>query len=193
MKVIKYTFLNYIPLIFGILVMLAGIISFFDDKNVGVALVRFLISLIIYVYFMSRALRKEYVKAPIILGIIITLLGVLGLLVSYDKKYIVVYYSFFIVGAATSIAFIYKSYQRRCKNCGKWNALVEINREIIDKEDTVIKKNLRETRRDSKGHVFQTIDREVVVPAYRLTYEVTDECRYCHEIYTYEDTEKVEK
>lgn len=171
--------------------MLGGFIGWVDKGKGGGT--PFLIGLIIYVYFMNKALQKEYIKAPIILGIILLLLGGLTLILNKKNEDKIISYFILIIGSVTSIAFIYKSYQRRCKNCGKWNALVEIDRKIINKEDTFIIKKLTERRRDSKGHVYQTIDKEVNVPAYRITYKVTDECKYCGKTYQYEDVEKVEK
>jgi hypothetical protein len=74
---------------------------------------------------------------------------------------------------------VYKilSYRRRrkCKHCGRWNAMRETGTYCVDKKAKKIKEELK--TRDGKGNVIRS--REVLVDATTYFYETHRKCKYC--------------
>ena len=69
------------------------------------------------------------------------------------------------------------SYRRRrkCKHCGRWNAMRETGTYCVDKKAKKIKEELK--TRDGKGNVIRS--REVLVDATTYFYETHRKCKYC--------------
>ena len=91
-----------------------------------------------------------------------------------------VYYPWiFIAFICLVLYFIYRSYKKRCKQCGKWNAMVESDSEVVSREQTNIKKTLTDVTRDSKGQAVRKRSKEVYIPGTKTRYRITETCKYC--------------
>ena len=129
---------------------------------------------------------------PMIVGILLALFGGMGLIAAEDKTL----FGILLGGGIVHIIFasIFNgARKRKCDTCGKWNALSEIKRDLISKEETYITKTLTDKRKNSQGQVVETIERHVVVPGYKMIYEVREECKFCRQVYVHEETKNIEK
>ena len=91
---------------------------------------------------------------------------------------------FAVISAALIITAIVaiKLHSKRCKRCGKWNALQVIKVEELEKRKVMIKTILEETHRNSEGEVIETVEKEALAPAIRVYYGVNKKCKFCGHI-----------
>jgi ribosomal protein S14 len=96
--------------------------------------------------------------------------------------------SYAIIFAVISAALIITAviainlHSKRCKRCGKWNALQVIKVEEFERQKVTIKKILEETHRNVEGEVIETVEKEVLAPAIRVYYRVNKRCKFCGRI-----------
>ena len=106
---------------------------------------------------------------------------------SLRKSYMYILY--YIIGIITGyiiLAGIISSFNNRCQKCGKWNALYEVDKELLEK----LKSNMRKTAYTRyKDH---TTKREYIVPATLFRYKITKKCKYCGDTTTTIVSEKYE-
>ncbi|GJH40806.1 hypothetical protein RCZ04_13560 [Capnocytophaga sp. HP1101] len=80
-----------------------------------------------------------------------------------------------ILGTIILLFIISDRYSKKCRSCGKWNAMVRYHTKIVGRRRTVITE-IRKTR-NGEGKVIRT--QEVDVPATVTDYEVHRRCKYC--------------
>ena len=97
-----------------------------------------------------------------------------GGLTEEDKKRIF-HFIFFAIGVYIIYRIIAYRYRRKCRHCGRWNAMRITEERCVDQKESRIKETL--TKRDDKGNVIST--REVYVPATTYFYETHRKCKYC--------------
>jgi len=66
-------------------------------------------------------------------------------------------------------------HDRKCTECGNWNAMVSIGKELVDEKQSTIKKI--EKVKNKKGEVIRT--KEKFVPATIYIYNIHRKCKYC--------------
>ena len=97
-----------------------------------------------------------------------------GGLTEEDKKRIF-HFIFFAIGVYIIYRIIAYRYRRKCRHCGRWNAMRITEERCVDQKESRIKETLK--KRDDKGNVIST--REVYVPATTYFYETHRKCKYC--------------
>ena len=97
-----------------------------------------------------------------------------GGLTEEDKKRIF-HFIFFAIGGYIIYRIIAYRYRRKCRHCGRWNAMRITEERCVDQKESRIKETLK--KRDDKGNVIST--REVYVPATTYFYETHRKCKYC--------------
>ena len=97
-----------------------------------------------------------------------------GGLTEEDKKRIF-HFIFFAIGVYIIYRIIAYRYRRKCRHCGRWNAMRITEERCVDQKESRIKETLK--KRDGKGNVIST--REVYVPATTYFYETHRKCKYC--------------
>ena len=97
-----------------------------------------------------------------------------GGLTEEDKKRIF-HFIFFAIGVYIIYRRIAYRYRRKCRHCGRWNAMRITEERCVDQKESRIKETLK--KRDGKGNVIST--REVYVPATTYFYETHRKCKYC--------------
>ena len=97
-----------------------------------------------------------------------------GGLTEEDKKRIF-HFIFFAIGVYIIYRIIAYRYRRKCRHCGRWNAMRITEERCVDQKESRIKETLK--KRDNKGNVIST--REVYVPATTYFYETHRKCKYC--------------
>jgi TATA-box binding protein (TBP) (component of TFIID and TFIIIB) len=77
---------------------------------------------------------------------------------------------------------IYRRYRKRCEKCGKWAAMKRTDSEVVERLNSHIKKTLKDTHNGQT-----TATHEVVVPATKTKYLITETCKHCgHDTRFYE-------
>lgn len=79
-------------------------------------------------------------------------------------------------------------YSSKCPDCGKWFALDEKGKVIIDEQKTSVKKDLKD--KNSKGEVIRT--REIYIPGTKYTYLVTSICSKCQSQFEHKEYKTIE-
>ncbi len=74
-----------------------------------------------------------------------------------------------------------KLHKKRCKKCGKWNALKRIKTEESSREPVMVRKTLREWHRSSTGEKIE-VTKEAIVPGERVSYIHTMKCKFCGDV-----------
>lgn len=98
----------------------------------------------------------------------------------------ILYYIIGIIAGYIIMVGIIGSFNNRCRKCGKWNALYETDKELIEK----VKSNMTKTAYTRyKDH---TTRREYIVPATLYRYKITKKCKYCGDITITTCSEKYE-
>jgi hypothetical protein len=87
----------------------------------------------------------------------------------------------------------YIHYKKRCRFCGKWNALKIINKKVVSRDDISIKKRLVDNTRDGQGKIIKTKTREVYIPGIKEKILVNTQCKYCKNEDSYYITRSHEK
>ena len=129
-----------------------------------------------------------FIVVPIIPGVVLVVLA-LFVLESNDLRI-----ALGVIGAILTLVGLvsWRMHSKRCKECDLWNALIVTDREEVDRVATAIKKTLKEQHKNSKGEIVRTVEREVMVPGVKVTFLVTNQCKFCknvsqhHETRTYE-------
>lgn len=193
-----------VPFIVGVLMTLNGL-GLTGKPNfivLGIGIVLILVMINLYInrekvikFFLEFIKRTFTLYIPLTIGI--TLLCVGGAYVINSKIQKDALINAGVLGFSIAIIIvlilIYMDIISRCSNCEKWAALEEIDREEIDRKDTSIKKNLKDVKRDGQGNIISTTIKEVCIPGYKITYKVTEKCKFCGKINEYDETKIVEK
>jgi hypothetical protein len=66
-------------------------------------------------------------------------------------------------------------YKRKCRNCGKWNAMKKINTECVNEQASSIVE--KRQKKDSTGKVISTWEESI--PATVYTYHIHRQCKHC--------------
>ncbi len=66
-------------------------------------------------------------------------------------------------------------YNRKCDNCGKWNSMKVVGKELVDQKSSSITEKRK--IRDSQGNTVRSY--EVDVPATVYTYHIHRRCKHC--------------
>ena len=82
---------------------------------------------------------------------------------------------FFAIGVYIIYRIVAYRYRRKCKHCGKWNAMRKTGTYCVGEKDSRIKETTNV--RDGNGKVLRTY--EEFVPATTYFYETHRKCKYC--------------
>lgn len=66
-------------------------------------------------------------------------------------------------------------YNRKCNNCGKWNSMKVVGKELVDEKSSSVTEKRK--IRDSQGNTIRSY--EVDVPATVYTYHIHRRCKHC--------------
>ena len=83
---------------------------------------------------------------------------------------------FFAIGVYIIYRIVAYRYRRKCKHCGKWNAMRKTGTYCVGEKDSRIKETTNV--RDGNGKVLRTY--EEFVPATTYFYETHRKCKYCN-------------
>ena len=83
---------------------------------------------------------------------------------------------FFAIGVYIIYRIVAYRYRRKCKHCGKWNAMRKNGTYCVGEKDSRIKETTNV--RDGNGKVLRTY--EEFVPATTYFYETHRKCKYCN-------------
>ncbi|WP_315499697.1 hypothetical protein [Capnocytophaga gingivalis] len=93
-----------------------------------------------------------------------------------ENKKSIFHFIFFAIGVYIIYRIIAYRYRRKCKHCGKWNAMRETGTYCVGEKDSRIKETTKV--RDGDGKVLRTY--EEFVPATTYFYETHRKCKYCN-------------
>ena len=93
-----------------------------------------------------------------------------------EEKKSIFHFIFFAIGVYIIYRIIAYRYRRKCKHCGKWNAMRETGTYCVGEKDSKIKETTK--IRDGNGKVLRTY--EEFVPATTYFYETHRKCKYCN-------------
>lgn len=93
-----------------------------------------------------------------------------------ENKKSIFHFIFFAIGVYIIYRIIAYRYIRKCKHCGKWNAMRKTGTYCVGEKDSRIKETTNV--RDGNGKVLRTY--EEFVPATTYFYETHRKCKYCN-------------
>lgn len=93
-----------------------------------------------------------------------------------ENKKSIFHFIFFAIGVYIIYRIIAYRYRRKCKHCGKWNAMRKTGTYCVGEKDSRIKETTNV--RDGNGKVLRTY--EEFVPATTYFYETHRKCKYCN-------------
>lgn len=93
-----------------------------------------------------------------------------------ENKKSIFHFIFFAIGVYIIYCIIAYRYRRKCKHCGKWNAMRKTGTYCVGEKDSRIKETTNV--RDGNGKVLRTY--EEFVPATTYFYETHRKCKYCN-------------
>lgn len=74
-----------------------------------------------------------------------------------------------------------KLHKKRCKKCGKWNALKRIKTEEFKRRPAMVRETLREWHRSSTGEKIE-VTKEALRPGERVSDMITMKCKFCGDV-----------
>ena len=133
-----------------------------------------------------------FIITPIIVALLFYDKAVEGFRTNNQKDYILFYFLAGVALFCTSY-FFFNKFRKRCRDCGKWNAMVLIKKEAVSERSTKIRKFSKETHRNRDGEITGSTEREIYVPAIEINYHCNEQCKFCGVVYEFNDYETIEE
>lgn len=132
---------------------------------------------------------KASSKYKIIIPLILIIISFILILIFHDKNDVITGIStgVFIISIIVLINFIIN----RCVKCKNWGAMKFEYKSIEKSEHIKTKDILKTIKRDDKGKVTEKVEKDIVVPARKITYLVSKKCKYCGHIEQHNESEIV--
>lgn len=93
-----------------------------------------------------------------------------------------------IIGIFVYIKYLH--YQKRCSSCGKWNAMKIIDKKVVSRDETSVKKTVKDVHKNRNDEIIETVEREVYIPGIKEKTAIIARCKFCNaEDTTYETKE----